>query len=391
MSRFFALPAFFASLASGVAIHDAKMQFAAWMKEHNKEYAAEDVAKRFEIFHANMVRINEHNKGDHSWTQGVNEFADLTTDEFNARYLGYQGSRTEYNGPVSAAKPLAGDAVDWVTKGAVTPVKNQGQCGSCWAFSSTGAIEGANFIGTNKLVSLSEQELMDCAGGEGNQGCNGGLMEDAFKWVIKNHGLGSEASYPYKAANGNTCKKVPNVANIGSWKDLTQGDEDGLTPAVTAGPVSIAIEADQSGFQFYNGGVFTGACGTKLDHGVLLVGYGTDGSQDYWKIKNSWGATWGEKGYIRFIRGANKCGLANAATSVTPAAPTPAPKPTAPTKTPPPSPDKCAVDPDDRMECASGFFADKSDCLANSCCWSQVPITSIWCYQPSSAVPSWYN
>jgi hypothetical protein len=211
-------------------------------------------------------------------------------------------------------------------------------------------------------------------------------MDDAFKWVIKNGGIGSEASYPYHGANEPTCKKVPNVADIKSYKDLTQGDEIGLTAAVNQGPLSIAIEADQSGFQFYSKGVYSGTCGDKLDHGVLLVGYGTDNGQDYWKIKNSWGATWGEEGYIRVVRGKNMCGLANAATSVTPAAPTPAPKPTAPT-TPSPTNDRCTIDPDSRMECDAGFFADKDSCLQHNCCWSQVPITSIWCYQPK---PSYY-
>merc|ERR1712072_953279 len=190
------------------------------------------------------------------------------------------------------------------------PAKNQEQCGSCWAFSTTGAAEGRLFIKNKKLVSLSEQELVDCAGSFGNQGCNGGLMDDGFKYMASK-GDEQEASYPYTAKTGtcNTQKQSAadgvNSGVITGAKDVTPQSCADLMAAVQEGPDSVAIEADQSGFQHYSSGIFSGTCGTQLDHGVLVVGYGTDGGKDYWKVKNSWGTTWGDQGYIRM---AKSCG-----------------------------------------------------------------------------------
>ncbi len=205
-------------------------------------------------------------------------------------------------------------SVDWSAAGAVTPIKNQGQCGSCWSFSTTGSVEGINFIKTGTLVSLSEQQLVDCSGAEGNMGCNGGLMDNAFQYIISNNGICSEDSYPYTAAQG-TCQTCTAVATITGYQDVPANDETSLMTAIAQQPVSVAVEADQASFQFYSSGVMTAACGTALDHGVLAVGYGTDGSgNDYYKVKNSWGASWGDKGYILLGRGAaygnnGQCGI----------------------------------------------------------------------------------
>jgi len=293
----------------------AQNDFQSFVKKYNKKYAMEEVFERFSTFKTNAAAIAAHDASE-GYTMAINEFADLSWEEFSAMYKGYNHRSRDYasslNEHVAPAGEVIADSMDWVAKGAVTPVKDQGQCGSCWAFSTTGGMEGAVQIATGKLTSVSEQQLVDCAGKQGNQGCNGGLMDDGFEYVIKNGGLGSEASYAYTAKDGK-CKSVPSVSQISGYKDVKTGSESDLMSAVQVGPVSIAIEADQSGFQFYSGGVFSGKCGKSLDHGVLLVGYGTDGSDDYWRIKNSWGASWGDSGYINVVRGKDMCGLADSA------------------------------------------------------------------------------
>jgi C1A family cysteine protease len=289
--------------------------FTNWMIEQGKTYAAEEFFAKYEVFKTNFDFVAAHNAGNHSWTVELNKFADLTRGEFKAIYLGFkpdfrltQPVRALYTGP----QAYPSGSLDWSQMGAVTGVKDQGQCGSCWAFSTTGSMEGAIQIKWKVLNSLSEQELVDCGGAYGNLGCNGGLMDRAFKYAEAN-GLCSEKDYPYTAKNGN-CNKAGCTAQpytkLTGYKDVTT-NENSLGAAVDIGPVSVAIEADQQGFQLYKGGVFSGVCGQNLDHGVLTVGYGTDTGQDYWKVKNSWGTSWGEQGYIRMIRNKDECGIAN--------------------------------------------------------------------------------
>merc|ERR1719168_57146 len=213
--------------------------------------------------------------------------------------------------------------VDWRQKGYVTEVKNQAHCGSCWAFSATGSMEGAHFKATGKLVSLSEQNLVDCSRKEHNMGCLGGLMDNAFKYVIANHGIDTEASYPYNATTGKTCKynSTDVGATISSFKDIPRNSEMDLQKAsATVGPISVGIDAHLPTFHFYKSGVYHDpkCSSVHLDHGVLVVGYGTEQSngkgKDYWLVKNSWGETWGEKGYIKMARNKkNACGVASQA------------------------------------------------------------------------------
>jgi len=288
------------------------------MTDFDKSYAPEEFFYKYGVFKTNYDFVQAHNAANHTWGVELNKFADLTSAEFKIMYNGYKpelrrGERTE-------AKTLAdlrigaypSGSLNWVQKGAVTGVKDQGQCGSCWAFSSTGSIEGAVFLKHGHLTSLSEQQLVDCSTSYGNAGCNGGLMDSAFKYVQAN-GLCLESAYPYTARDG-ACKSsscAPSTdSKITGYKDVTH-TENALGAAVDITPVSIAIEADQSGFQLYKSGVFCGTCGTSLDHGVLAVGYGDEGTSPYWLVKNSWGTSWGEAGYIRICRNANKCGLSN--------------------------------------------------------------------------------
>jgi len=317
---------FIGAALSYVALgHTEEEYWAGWQKFLTLESAQErhhfystksEHDKRFEIFKTNMDKITEHNKGDHSWKMGITQFSDMTPEEFKSYVscgsLKHKPSNIIFDAPKDSNVTAA--SIDWVTKGAVTPVKNQGQCGSCWSFSTTGAIEGRSFISSGKLISLSEQDLVDCS--KQNSGCNGGLMDYAFAFVESNSGLCSEADYSYKAYQHWRCMEdgCTKYDPISSYADV-RSSTSALEAACNDGPVAIAIEADQSAFQQYESGVMTGSCGTSLDHGVLLVGYGTEGSDDYWKVKNSWGSDWGDSGYIKLCRncGANngqgQCGI----------------------------------------------------------------------------------
>jgi C1A family cysteine protease len=315
-------------------------EFAAWLAKRDTTMdwvsSAEEYARRLAIFAENAAYVAEHNAkyvlGEVSHWVALNDFAAMTREEFR-EMLGYKSelrdSRRElrdeaYKASWKYASVTAPDSIDWVDLGAVTPPKNQGRCGSCWAFSTTGAVEAIHKIRTGRLVSLSEQELVSCS--RANMGCNGGLMDHAFEWIISNGGIDSERQYPYSAMGEecNTYKLQLHVAEIDGFEDVPPGDEDELEKAVSQQPVSIAIEADTRSFQLYDGGVYDSTdCGSNVDHGVLVVGYGINHNQThpkhhrhFWKVKNSWGETWGENGYIRMARRVSaetgQCGITSA-------------------------------------------------------------------------------
>jgi KDEL-tailed cysteine endopeptidase len=306
-------------LAGLFAASFASLSFPEWKELHGREYASEDEHRYREVVYTkNMYRIEERNRlPGRTVTLGPTQFADLLSEEFAARFLGYKGEPSNAQTPYMDHVGVLPSSVDWVAAGAVTPVKNQGQCGSCWSFSTTGSVEGAWFLKTGDLVSLSEQQLVDCSGPEGNMGCDGGMMDQAFEYIIKNGGICSEAAYPYISAGGanGTCHTCEAVAHLSGYVDVQPNNETALMAAVAQQPVSVAVEADGLDWQFYFGGVVTDSCGTNLDHGVLVVGYGNDTTAGpFWKVKNSWSITWGEQGYIRLGRGAKfaphgECGI----------------------------------------------------------------------------------
>ncbi|WJX72429.1 hypothetical protein P8452_56314 [Trifolium repens] len=292
-----------------------------WMKQHGKVYKdLHERQKRFGIFKENVNYIEtSNNVGNKTYQLGINHFADLANHEFVA-------SRNKFNGYLHSSSTTTfkyenvtdvPSAVDWRQEGAVTPIKDQGKCGCCWAFSAVASTEGIHKLSTGNLVSLSEQELVDCDVNGEDQGCEGGLMDDAFEFIIKNNGLSTEAQYPYQGVDGtcNTNEKGISAATISGYENVPANNELALQKVVANQPVSVAIDASGNDFQFYTSGVFTGSCGTELDHGVAVVGYGvSDDGTEYWLVKNSWGTQWGEEGYIRIQRGVDAseglCGIA---------------------------------------------------------------------------------
>ncbi|KAK9113039.1 hypothetical protein Scep_020558 [Stephania cephalantha] len=306
---------------------NAEHHFKGFLSQFKKSYADEaEHAYRFSVFKSNLRRAKRHQKLDPSAVHGITQFSDLTPSEFRRQYLGLRRlslPADAHQAPILPTNDLPTE-FDWRDRGAVTGVKDQGSCGSCWSFSTTGALEGANFLATGKLVSLSEQQLVDCdhvcdpeQPGSCDSGCNGGLMTSALEYTLKAGGLMREEDYPYTGTDRGACKfnKSKIAASVANFSVVSLDEDQIAANLVKNGPLAIGINAVF--MQTYIGGVSCPyICGRHLDHGVLLVGYGSAGfapirfkEKPYWIIKNSWGEKWGENGYYKICKGRNICGV----------------------------------------------------------------------------------
>ncbi|XP_048749301.1 procathepsin L-like [Ostrea edulis] len=304
-----------------------------YKQEYRKQYLSEtEESTRREIWEENLDYINQHNekfnKGDKSYLMGLNEFSDLSHEEFVQKIAGGFTPREE-NVSYLKSQPASNlwedtsglpSELDWREKGWVGPVGNQFSCGSCWAFTATGALEGQVKNKTGKLIVLSVQQLMDCSGKWGNHGCEGGLMDSAFKYVKDVGGIESSETYPYSPQE-ETCKfnKSAIVAKVTGYKDLPKSEKALMAAVATIGPVSAAIDATQRSFQLYKSGVYDEPhCKEQVDHSLVIVGYGALDDKKYWIAKNSWGTSWGDKGYVLLSKDKhNQCGVANTCSYVT--------------------------------------------------------------------------
>ena len=311
-----------ALLTTGVVYFTLKSNDKKYYKEYVqfrqkfKKLAAspEELDYRYNIFVSNMDMIKETNAKDLTYKLGVNQFSDLTWEEFKSKYL--SPLTIENNSVLTSEITKSGGNVDWRTSGNVSRVKNQQQCGSCWAFSTTGSLESAYSIFKNQSLDLSEQELVDCASSYGNNGCNGGLMNLAYDY-IKDHSLTNEKNYPYEGYDS-SCRSsgTDSRVTVSSYEYISPADVNGLMKALDQQPVSVAIEV-QNDFMQYSHGVYTADeyCGDALNHGVLAVGYNNEVSEGYFIVKNSWDVYWGDNGYVKMAIGSaggrGTCGIAN--------------------------------------------------------------------------------
>ena len=269
-----------------------------WKKNHTRLYGTKEESKRYKIFRENYLFIQKHNaKKNQTYKLGLNQFSDLTTKEFAALYTGVVVPKTHSNATLFKhnATAVPNDSIDWRKQGRVNAVKNQGSCGSCWAFAAVAALEGLSKAKTGNLPNLAEQELVDCTRSYGNYGCSGGWSQNAFKYAAS-HGIGAQSSYPYTARDGN-CKQVTPAFKPRSYSEITPRSVTALKQALQQGPVVVYIEADRSSFQSYKSGVYNDAncfAGGQINHAVTAVGY-TDNA---WIVRNSWGTSWGDGGYI---------------------------------------------------------------------------------------------
>jgi len=298
------------------------LEFMKFITEHRRFYfSKEEYAHRFQIFKKNLEFYAFSNSNpENTFTLGVNMFSDLTEEEYSYNYLNSVTPKIEGDLHVYDPNLELAATVNWTSMGVVTPVKDQGHCGSCWAFSATGGVEGVYTLAGYNLTSFSEQQIVDCCGAAyGSYGCDGGEENGAYRY-IQRYGLFQETQYPYTATD-NVCNYGGLLATTNTtgftngYKVVAAQDNDALAQAVNLNPVSVALDASSTYFHGYSAGVMNNpACGTTLNHAVLVTGYGNLGGLDYWLVKNSWGTTWGEAGYIRIGkqngRGKGICGIA---------------------------------------------------------------------------------
>ncbi|XP_052813480.1 procathepsin L-like [Mya arenaria] len=320
-------------MVASIYAFDSKLdsEWEAYKLTYKKSYGKNEDYFRRQIWESNIAYIQRHNleadRGVHTYTLGMNKYGDMNNDEFVAQMTGLNMTRstnaegctkyTPYSGVKTSDLP---DTVDWRTEGYVTGVKDQGACGSCWAFCAAGALEGQHFKKTGELVSLSEKNLMDCSWSYGNMGCLGGWPNSAFEYIIDNGGVNTEESYPYEPKDGDCMFDPANIgATMTGCQDIAQGSEDQLqVAAANIGPISVGMDAGHLSFQLYKSGIYHDAiCANSIDllnHGVVLIGYGNEKSGEYWLVKNSWGKSWGMEGYGMMSRNRNNnCGIATAA------------------------------------------------------------------------------
>jgi cathepsin F/cysteine peptidase B len=317
------------ALASAVSLQDAQREFIKFQRKYNKVYDANEFQTRFNTFRRNMAIAEEHQNKNPKATFGVTKFMDLSEEEFAKYYLMPKNFTSFRRGPRAPTKtdfsqkwtskehPLGADPNnwDWFTQGVCTPVYNQGQCGSCWAFSATETIESYYAIAGNTLTQLSMEQIVDCD--TSDYGCNGGIPDNAYQYVENAGGLDSLSSYPYSAGGGQSGSCNPNsnyVATVSSFQNVN-GEQGLYQQASTAGPVSVCVDA--SSWQTYQGGVLT-SCTNNIDHCVQLTGYGNAGGglSGYWIVRNSWGTDWGQSGFIWVQQGSDLCGIGDEASVV---------------------------------------------------------------------------